>query len=196
MTAATTLADLLAHAPRFAGGPWPFHAVDPPTWRRTVEALAEGRISLVSLWGEEGEVNLAVMEEGAGAAVLSLPCPDGDFPSVGARHAPAIRLERKVRDLFGLVPDGAVDTRPWLAHGRWRGGAPPSRRDVTAPASSAPYAFLPVEGEGLHQIPVGPVHAGIIEPGHFRFAANGETVVRLEARLGYTHRGLEALMAG
>ena len=58
------------------------------------------------------------------------------------------------------------------------------------------YAFLPAEGEGLHQIPVGPVHAGIIEPGHFRFTANGETVVRLEERLGYAHKGIEALMVG
>ena len=58
----------------------------------------------------------------------------------------------------------------------------------------APYPFLPVEGESLHQIPVGPVHAGIIEPGHFRFTANGETVVRLEERLGYVHKGIETLM--
>jgi Ni,Fe-hydrogenase III large subunit len=60
----------------------------------------------------------------------------------------------------------------------------------------SPYRFLPVEGESLHQIPVGPVHAGIIEPGHFRFTANGETVVRLEERLGYVHKGIESLMAG
>ena len=58
------------------------------------------------------------------------------------------------------------------------------------------YAFLPVEGEDLHQIPVGPVHAGIIEPGHFRFTANGETVVRLEERLGYVHKGIDGLMTG
>ena len=58
------------------------------------------------------------------------------------------------------------------------------------------YAFLPTEGEGLHEIPVGPMHAGIIEPGHFRFTANGETVVRLEERLGYVHKGVERLMAG
>ena len=58
------------------------------------------------------------------------------------------------------------------------------------------YAFLPAEGESLHQIPVGPVHAGIIEPGHFRFTASGETVVRLEERLGYAHKGIESLMAG
>jgi Ni,Fe-hydrogenase III large subunit len=60
----------------------------------------------------------------------------------------------------------------------------------------APYKFLPVEGEGLHQIPVGPVHAGIIEPGHFRFTANGEHIVRLEQRLGWVHKGIERLMAG
>ncbi len=64
------------------------------------------------------------------------------------------------------------------------------------PAEADPYAFLPAEGESLHQIPVGPVHAGIIEPGHFRFTANGETVVRLEERLGYVHKGIEGLMAG
>src|SRR5207245_11405584 len=59
-----------------------------------------------------------------------------------------------------------------------------------------PYSFLASEGDSLHQIPVGPVHAGIIEPGHFRFTANGETVVRLEERLGYAHKGTESLMAG
>src|SRR5215217_4003833 len=69
-----------------------------------------------------------------------------------------------------------------------------SRSGSAAPMR--PYEFLPVEGEGLHQIPVGPVHAGIIEPGHFRFTANGETVVRLEERLGYVHKGIESLMAG
>ena len=80
---------------------------------------------------------------------------------------------------------GCPITRPWLDHGRW-----PGRQ------SEARYEFLPAEGEGLHQIPVGPVHAGIIEPGHFRFTANGETVVRLEERLGYVHKGVEGLMAG
>ena len=65
-----------------------------------------------------------------------------------------------------------------------------------APTARPAYAFLPVEGESLHQIPVGPVHAGIIEPGHFRFTASGETVVRLEERLGYAHKGIESLMAG
>jgi Ni,Fe-hydrogenase III large subunit len=87
------------------------------------------------------------------------------------------------------------DTRPWLDLGFWDVQHPlGERRD--APPTRAPYAFLPTEGENLHQIPVGPVHAGIIEPGHFRFTANGETVVRLEERLGYVHKGIDGLMAG
>src|SRR5262249_291310 len=117
------------------------------------------------------------------------------FPSVGAPHPAAIRLERAVRDLYGLEPVGSPDTRPWLDLGFWDVQHPLGDRR-NAPAGRAPYPFLPTVGEGLHQIPVGPVHAGIIEPGHFRFTANGETVVRLEQRLGYVHKGIEALMAG
>jgi Ni,Fe-hydrogenase III large subunit len=108
-------------------------------------------------------------------------------------HPPAIRLERAAQDLWSLIPDGLADTRPWLDHGRWKR---PARSDVGVSGAHNGYAFLPVEGESLHQIPVGPVHAGIIEPGHFRFTANGETVVRLEARLGYVHKGIESLMSG
>ena len=119
-------------------------------------------------------------------AVLSIDCIDNRFPSVGQHHPPAIRLERSIRDLFGLEPDGLTDTRPWLDHGRWG--------EEQTPAAS--YAFLPVRGEALHQIPVGPVHAGIIEPGHFRFTCDGETVVRLEQRLGYVHKGIDLLMSG
>jgi Ni,Fe-hydrogenase III large subunit/Ni,Fe-hydrogenase III small subunit len=114
---------------------------------------------------------------------------------VGLHHAPAIRLERAVRDLFGLEPQGLPDQRPWLDHGRWETHHPLARSSGI-PLGQEPYAFLANEGDNLHQIPVGPVHAGIIEPGHFRFTAAGETVVRLEARLGYTHKGIEGLMAG
>jgi Ni,Fe-hydrogenase III large subunit len=127
---------------------------------------------------------MAVLDS-ALVTVLSLPCPDGCYPSVGARHPPAIRLERAVRDLFGLQPQGLSDTRPWLDHGRWDDDQ----------ALTPPYTFLPVEGDALHQIPVGPVHAGIIEPGHFRFTCDGETVVRLEQRLGYVHKGIDLLMS-
>ena len=96
--------------------------------------------------------------------------------------------------MFGFDATGSPDTRPWLDLGFWNVAEPLGRN---GPAQKpAPYRFLPVEGEGLHQIPVGPVHAGIIEPGHFRFTANGEHVVRLEQRLGYVHKGIESLMRG
>jgi Ni,Fe-hydrogenase III large subunit len=111
------------------------------------------------------------------------------------RHPPAIRLERAVRDLFGHDAVGLPDRRPWLDHGRWNIGHPLGAHPSAAPGPLH-YPFLTAEGEGMHQIPVGPVHAGIIEPGHFRFTADGETVVRLEERLGYVHKGIESLMAG
>jgi Ni,Fe-hydrogenase III large subunit len=152
------------------------------TWEQAIAALAAGEATLLSTWGEPGRVHMALLAQAV--TVLTLDCPDGRYPSIGRLHPPAIRLERAIRDLHGLVPEGLPDERPWLDHGRW-GVAPPP-----------PYAFLPVTGEGLHQIPVGPVHAGIIEPGHFRFTCDGETVVRLEARLGYVHKGIPSLMAG
>jgi Ni,Fe-hydrogenase III large subunit len=166
-------------------------------WRRAIAALADGTSSLISLWGEPGIVHMA-RRDGAGGpvGVISLACPDGSFPSVARDHAPADRLERTIRDLVGLVPDGARDDRPWLDHGRWKVAQPLGAATPAASGGPPPYEFLAAEGDSLHQIPVGPVHAGIIEPGHFRFTADGETVVRLEARLGYVHKGVQALMQG
>jgi Ni,Fe-hydrogenase III large subunit len=175
--------------------PWPRFVVTETTWRAACAALAKGEATLLGLWGEPAGVHLALLDDSMrDVAVLSLDCPDRRFPSVGALHPPAIRLERAIQDLFGLEAVGAPDGRPWLDHGRWGVRAPlgHSGRDVPSGA----YPFLPVEGESLHQIPVGPVHAGIIEPGHFRFTANGDTVVRLEERLGYVHKGVEGLMTG
>ena len=113
------------------------------------------------------------------------------FRRLAATIAPAIRLERSIHDLYGLVPEHAPDARPWLDHGRWPNRHPLAAEPDSAGGASRRYPFLAAEGEGLHQIAVGPVHAGIIEPGHFRFTANGETVVRLEERLGYVHKGIE-----
>lgn len=175
--------------------PWRRVLVGATIWDGLVEGLVDGLWTLAGLWGEPGAVHMALIDEAAGAlAVASFACPDGRFPSVGAAHPPAVRLERALRDLYGLEPVGAADTRPWLDHGRW-GVTHPLAAASPAPAAE-PYRFLPAEGENLHQIPVGPVHAGIIEPGHFRFTAQGETVVRLEQRLGYVHKGIEGLMAG
>lgn len=176
--------------------PWPRAIVTPEIWYELIQGLVSGTWTLLGFWGEVDGVHLA-MSEGTGEifGVVSLPCPDGQFPSVGRRHPPAQRLERTITDLFGLQAVDASDVRPWLDHGRWP-LAYPLGATIDTPRSLPPYAFLPAEGESLHQIPVGPVHAGIIEPGHFRFTANGETVVRLEERLGYVHKGIESLLAG
>ncbi|HEX9706636.1 MAG TPA: NADH-quinone oxidoreductase subunit C [Steroidobacteraceae bacterium] len=194
---APTLADLLNAGRAVAEHrPWPRSVVDADAWVLAAECLAEGGVTLLGLWGEADAVHLALLDEpGAAIGVLSLPCPDRQFPSVGELHAPAIRLERAIRDLFGLEPADLPDTRPWLDHGRWEFRHPLGNAERIA-ASVPRYAFLPVEGEHLHRIPVGSVHAGIIEPGHFRFTASGETIVRLEARLGYVHKGVEGLMTG
>ena len=151
---------------------------------------------MLGLWGEPLTVHMAMMDERtAEIAIISLDCPDCSYPSVGQHHPPAIRLERTIRDLFGLAAEGSPDPRPWLDHDRWGTRFPLGGRIDTL-SQASPYRFLAVDGDGLHQMAVGPVHAGIIEPGHFRFTACGETVVRLEERLGYTHKGIEGLMTG
>ncbi|MGA2944195.1 MAG: NADH-quinone oxidoreductase subunit C [Xanthobacteraceae bacterium] len=179
--------------------PWPRLIVTPETWRMVANEIAAGHATLAGLWGAAGascSVHMAFIEPDINiVAVVSLECPDETFPSVGAVHPPAIRFERAIHSLYGLRPVGAPDTRPWLDLGFWDVKHPLGAR-TPAPDVRPAYTFLPVEGESLHQIPVGPVHAGIIEPGHFRFTASGETVVRLEQRLGYAHKGIESLMAG
>jgi Ni,Fe-hydrogenase III large subunit len=194
------LIDIIPQGKRVdAHRPWPRLVVTQDIWRVVVSELAAGRTTLFGLWGDADVVpwvHMAIIDDDAGdVAVVSLACPDGVFPSVGALHPPAIRFERAILSLYGLEPMGAPDTRPWLDLGFWDVQHPLGAR-TPAPAVRPAYSFLPVEGESLHQIPVGPVHAGIIEPGHFRFTAGGETVVRLEERLGYVHKGIESLMVG
>ena len=193
----TALTDIVTQGRRVDGHrPWPRVIVSGQTWSAAASELAAGNVTLLGLWGDFGFVHMGLLDEAACAiAVVSVECSDGRFPSVGALHPPAIRPERAIQSLYGLEPVGAVDARPWLDIGFWGVQHP---LGVAAPTSGTQpaYTFLPVEGEGLHRIPVGPVHAGIIEPGHFRFTANGETVVRLEQRLGYVHKGIELLMAG
>lgn len=176
--------------------PWPRATVDASVWTFAASELAHGRWSLLGLWGEPTTVHMAIMDgQKADIAIVSLDCPDRVYPSVGKHHPPALRLERAINELFGLSAEGLPDTRPWLDHNRWAVRFPLGNR-INALPKAPPYRFLPVDGDSLHQIAVGPVHAGIIEPGHFRFTASGETVVRLEQRLGFTHKGIEGLMLG
>ena len=185
MTAPRALADLVSG---YAADPDGYVrlTVDASTWEALSAGCAAGAHDFAALWADGDVMRMVLSDSERGCrAVVSLKTDAGAYPSVGHHHPPALRLERAMRDLYGTNPIGLPDTRPWLDHGRWPGRAREQR-----------YEFLPVEGEGLHQIPVGPVHAGIIEPGHFRFTANGETVVRLEQRLGYVHKGVESLFVG
>src|SRR3990167_1436952 len=110
--------------------------------------------------------------------------------------------EREIRDMFGIVPEGHPDPRRLVFHDSFPADSHPLRKDWKISesdlkewgegiAKKVPYDFMKVEGEGVYEIPVGPVHAGIIEPGHFRFSAVGETIFFLEPRLFYTHKGIE-----
>jgi Ni,Fe-hydrogenase III large subunit len=197
MTAADPLQSLTGQA-IVGHRPWSRLLVDTDTWSIASARLADGALTLIALWGEPDHIHMAVADaaDPVQCCVLSLPCPGGQYPSVGRVHAPAIRLERTAADLFGLIPEGLPDARPWLDHGAWGVVAPLGRDPKDGRRDAEAYEFLPVDAENVHQVPVGPVHAGIIEPGHFRFTADGETVVRLEERFGYTHKGIEGLLQG
>jgi Ni,Fe-hydrogenase III large subunit len=175
---------------------WPRRVANAEGWRGMGASLHSGEVALLGLWGDRGAVHAAFYQRQiAQAALLSVAVDQGRAPSLAALHAPALRPERAIEDLFGIEMLGMPDRRPWLDHGRWAQSAPLAAQPGGGRAAH-PVEFLAAQGPSLHQIPVGPVHAGIIEPGHFRFSAHGETVVRLEARLGYAHKGIEKLMQG
>jgi Ni,Fe-hydrogenase III large subunit/Ni,Fe-hydrogenase III component G len=122
-------------------------------------------------------------------------------PSIAGQVAAANWHEREAKDLFGITFNGHPDPRPLVVHDGWPQGVYPMRkafdgtqRVAVEPAREFPH--LVVEGEGVSEVPVGPIHAGIIEPGHFRFSTVGDIVLHLEARLFYTHRGLEKRIEG
>lgn len=122
------------------------------------------------------------------------------LPSVARLSFPAGRFEREMRDLFGIVPEDHPLPRRLARHFHWPQGWYPMLDDAGEPPAfgdvDGPYPFRTVEGTGVYEIPVGPVHAGMIEPGHFRFSVVGETILNLKARLWFVHKGLEKLFQG
>src|SRR5437667_8392843 len=119
------------------------------------------------------------------------------FPSLATRWYLASLFEREIHDLFGLVPSDHPDLRRLPLHQFWPADYHPLLKDAERPEKfeddGRPFPFQQVQGEGTYQITVGPVHAGIIEPGHFRFSVEGETIVNLESRLFFLHKGIEKL---
>jgi len=156
---------------------------------------------LVALWladerdEERGFCLRVVLRDRDGLALLEHTMPEGaQYPDLAPIFPAAGRMQRAAFDLVG-IPSDADDQRPWFWMASWPIDQFPLRRDFVAQEKWQPgeeeYAFVKVEGDGVHEIPVGPVHAGIIEPGHFRFQVVGEKVLRLEERLGWVHKGIE-----
>jgi Ni,Fe-hydrogenase III large subunit len=168
-----------------------------------------GRIS--ALWGEDRRRTDSALrlhcvfglDEGHAWVTLDLPADNPVYPDLAGIFPTANRMQRATRDMVGIANDGG-DKRPWLRHGAWPSDWYPLRHDmihevgmgVGFPNLPSDYEFVQVGGEGAHEIPVGPIHAGIIEPGHFRFSVIGEKVLRLEQRLGYQHKGVEHRFIG
>ncbi len=132
-------------------------------------------------------------------ASTRLEAEQPELPSLAPFHYPASRFEREIRDLFGILFAGHPDPRPLVKHGFWPDRYYPLRKDANGREftdDGQPFPFTPVGGEGVYEIPVGPVHAGVIEPGHFRFSVMGETIIDLKSRLYFTHKGTEKLFEG
>jgi len=172
--------------------------LDAAGWADLPEALRqEPELELLALWAEPGLVHAAFRHAAGSAVLLASTAPqEGRYPALSPARPAAAWFERAIADLWGLRAEGGVDGRPWLDHGRWGIRAPLSDRPREATGEPPQPVFLPAEGEGVHQIPVGPIHDGVTEPGHFRFHVQGETIVRLEVLLGYAHKGTLGLMRG
>lgn len=132
---------------------------------------------------------------------LDLAGKNPEFPCLSKEIYSASLFEREIWEMFGVLPQGSPDVRRLRLHDEvWPKGNFPLRKDFVLPdvplQNNCAYNFIKGEGEGMFEIPVGPVHAGIIGPGHFRFSAAGEPIINLEIRLGFTHRGVEKIMEG
>jgi Ni,Fe-hydrogenase III large subunit/Ni,Fe-hydrogenase III component G len=183
-----------------------WHArVDRDGWLAAARGVAAAGGRLVSTWGTDRRHGPAggfaacaayALPGGLAWLDLSLDASAPSCPDLAAIFPAAGRMQRATTDLLGIEFAGTADTRPWLDHGLWPEALRPLRNDVPVakanpPALPANYPFVRVEGDGVHEIAVGPVHAGIIEPGHFRFSVVGEKVLRLEQHLGYKHKGID-----
>lgn len=172
-------------------------------WTSAALAIAEDHGTLITMWASERRrgqfVASAVFDINNGELLwLDLPIATGTlkYPEISTLFPSATRMQRTMHDLLGLEADRARDSRPWFRHGSWPADYFPLRKankgkDVGFADQPDTYEFVTVAGEGVHEIGVGPVHAGIIEPGHFRFSVVGEKTLRLEERLGYAHKGVD-----
>ena len=173
--------------------PWPRHAVSQEDWVRL--ASEPGR-TLLALWADTTQVYALLRDPGGQVVFASTEVMEGAYPALSPAHPLAAWFERMVHDLWGHLATGGVDARPWLDHGRWPRSAPLALRPGPPGGAAEPPEFLSAGDETLDQVPLGPVRCGITAAAHLRLSVRGETIVRAEARLGYTHKGTLALIRG
>ena len=168
-------------------------------WRQVALDVAASGGRLLAIWGggehRAPSVHAAyALAQGLLVVDLRLEPAEQAYAGLEEVFPAASRMQRAAADLAGVRATDP-DERPWLRHAAWPAAFHPLLDEPVPEAPAVPeadaYPFVRVAGEGVHEIAVGPVHAGIIEPGHFRFSVVGEKVLRLEQRLGYAHKGIE-----
>lgn len=182
--------------------------VNSEDWSRLANEAKAWAYRWVAGWGEDSSNSIrinACFEKGGAYLVARTAVPRAApmLSSHTTSFPGADRPERHIQDMLGVTFSDHPDARRWTRHQAWKDSEYPLRRNFPMagqPQTQTPadhqYNFLLAQGGGVYEIPVGPVHAGIIEPGHFRFQAVGETVLKLEERLGYTHKGTEKIAEG
>lgn len=173
--------------------------------RTAAALLADGfRLALMAAHDDGGTLRvvylfLAGRPDRRIELILTVLADNPAVPSLARLSFQAGRFEREMLDLYGITPVGHPQPRRLVRHAHWPADWHPMRHDAGPPgdfAAAGHFPFLTVDGAGVYEIPVGPVHAGLIEPGHFRFSVVGESVLRLKARLWFVHRGIERLFHG
>ncbi len=187
---------------------FPINTVSRESLRSAVEGvLAHGGALALMYATDEGGQGYAVNavcslpgESGFTTFRAEIPKSDPRYPSLTVNIMAAHWYERQIRDQFGIVPEGHPDLRRLMHHENIPEGTHPLRKEFAWNTKLAqghvPYPMHAVEGKGVFEIPVGPIHAGIIEPGHFRFNVRGERILALEGKLFFKHKGVEKLVEG
>ena len=148
----------------------------------------EGNIRLLAILGFDADAQLQAL-----STIISKECPR--YESLTAELPQAHSFEREIAEQWAVTPEDHPWLKPLRYHTNYR-GAVDIWNDIDKRPIPGAYPFYTVEGEEVHEVGVGPVHAGIIEPGHFRFQCHGEEVMHLEIQLGYQHRGVESIIRG
>ncbi len=182
--------------------------IESDAWQRFAELAVQQNLRWAAGWAEQVQsrflVNACFEKEGKSILLRTIvEASNPALPSQATVYPAANRSERHTQDMFGIKFIGHPDNRRWTRHQAWIENSYPLRKDFPVqgtPVGITPpdrdYPFIKSHGQGTYEIPVGPVHAGIIEPGHFRFQAVGELILNLEERLGYVHKGIEKIAEG